>query len=134
MIVLDLSQDQISAVSNTRTSTTSNNSILSDIIQATGIMPNSDTEMEDENGTNKTMADGSIQEDGTDSVTVENSNSNSHHLISSSNSESSNLAANESLGKNFDEGNDAIINEIRFSRQHLENQSNTQLETSSGVY
>ena len=119
MIVLDLSQDQISAVSNTRTSTTSNNSILSDIIQATGIMPNSDTEMEDENDTNKTMADGSIQEDGTDSVTVENSNSNSHHLISSSNSESSNLAANESLGKNFDEGNDSIINEIRFSRQHL---------------
>ena len=134
MIVLDLSQDQLSAVSNTCTSTTGNNSILSDIIQATGIMPNSDTEMVDDNNTNKTMTDSPMQEDGTGSVEVQNYTYNSHRVISSSNSESSNLAANESLGKDFDDANDAITNENSSSRQHLENSRNKQLEISSGEF
>ena len=55
MIVLDLSQDQLAAVSNTPTGATGNNSILSDIIQATGIMPNSDMTITDDNGTEQTM-------------------------------------------------------------------------------
>ena len=135
MIVLDLSQDQISGISNTTsTSTTSNNSILSDIIQSSGIMPNSDIEVEDENATNITMADGQIQKDGIDSVRVENDTYNSHRLTSSSNSETSNLAASESLGKDFDEVNDAITNDVRSSSQHLENSGNKKFEISSGEY
>ena len=55
MIVLDLSQDQLAAVSNAPTGATGNNSILSDIIQATGIMPNSDMTITDDNGTEQTM-------------------------------------------------------------------------------
>ena len=55
MIVLDLSQDQLAAVSNAPTDTTGNNSILSDIIQATGIMPNSDMTITDDNGAEQTM-------------------------------------------------------------------------------
>ena len=135
MIVLDLSQDQISGISNTTsTSTTSNNSILSDIIQSSGIMPNSDIEVEDENTTNITMADGQIQKDGINSVRVENETYNSHRLTSSSNSETSNLAASESLGKDFDEVNDAITNDVRSSSQHLENSGNKKFEISSGEY
>ena len=135
MIVLDLSQDQISGISNTTsTSTTSNNSILSDIIQASGIMPNSDIEVEDENTTNITMADGQMQKDGIDSVRVENDTYNSHRLISSSNLETINLAARESLGKDFDEVNDAITNDSRSSSQHLENSGNKKIEISSGEY
>ena len=43
MIVLDLSQEQLAAVSSNSMNTTTSNSILSDIIEATGIPPEEET-------------------------------------------------------------------------------------------
>ena len=55
MIVLDLSQDQVASVPNTNMDTNAgnNSSVLSDIIQATGIVPNDHNELVEDNNTEK---------------------------------------------------------------------------------
>ena len=115
MIVLDLSQEQLAAVSNTNVNTTSNNSILSDIIQATGIMPNDDTEIAEGNDTDKNICGARMQdEEISDSSRVENDTTSSLDVYSSAKSASKEYAVNLSSRQDID--NDHDINTSRHQR------------------
>ena len=120
MIVLDLSQEQLASVSNTNTSATANNSILSDIIQATGIMPNVDEEIVGEDDTNQHLGDNRMQDnDRSDLDDFENYN----HRTKCTD-------VNASSGEGIKAVNDSTSdNEI-----HLTNSSNQKFEVMNGKY
>ena len=134
MIVLDLSQEQLAAVSNTNVNTASNNSILSDIIQATGIMPSDDTEIVEGNDTEKNICGARMQdEDISNSSEVENDISSSLEVSSSSTkSASKEYTVNSSSRHCLDDGNEFSTNESNPSRQQIAISRPKRLERKNG--
>ena len=117
-----MSQEQLANVTNTNApnTTTASNNLLSDIIQASGIMPGPGSEIDGDN--DKNSVDIPLQEDVLDSPALDNSpNANSDHIFTSSKSECNNIALIET--------ND---NETSSSQKHLECSSDTGLETNIG--
>ena len=86
-MIVHLSQEQLANVTNTSTpsATISSNNILSDIIQASGIMPANDSEIVED-----ADKDAVMQEDEIESSVVENDATNSQQFFSSSKYECNN--------------------------------------------